>query len=263
LEAALGVTLLTRTTRALALTEAGEQLLPMARQVLETQQQVQDWQDGQRAEPRGHLRLTAPGSFGRGPLTDWLTTYRLKYPQVTVELIHSNDYLDFQTHRLDGAFRQGPLPDSNLIATRLFGIQYGVFASPEWIAKNETISEPAQFQQIPVLSAGAKGRSLPWRFKDQSITPKQVIMLFDDMPQCLTAAAAGLGPTFAGFYEATPFLTSGQLVELMPEQRSVPADFYLVSPWRAHQSLKSESFLTHIQQEISDFGPQPGLILSP
>lgn len=253
--------LLTRTTRSLALTEAGEELLPMARQILETQQQVKAWQDSQRTEPRGHLRLTAPGSFGRGPLTEWLTSYRQKYPQVTVELIHSNDYLDFQEHRLDGAFRQGPLPDSNLIATRLFSIQYGVFASPEWIAQNQPVTDPQQFQNMPVLTAGAKGRSLPWRFKNLSITPKQVSMLFDDMPQCLTAAASGLGPTFAGVYETTPFLSSGQLVELIPEHRSPAADFYLVSPWRAHQSLKSESFLTHIQQEIVEFGPQPGLVL--
>lgn len=260
LESELGERLLTRTTRALSLTDAGRQLLPLAEQMLTDQQAVLDWRDSQQ-EPNGTLRVTAPGSFARGPLTPWVIRYRQQYPNVQVELIHSNDYLSFQTHRLDFAFRQGPLPDSTLHAKRLFSIHYGVFVTPEWLSRYGPVTEIAQLNAHQVITTGAQGAVLPWWFQSGIWQPAQVSYLFDDFDQCLQAAAEGEGPTFASHYQAQPWLARGELVEVLADDRAEPMGFHLVYPSRSHRSRKSLTFQQHIEHEVRQFGPAEGLDL--
>lgn len=259
LEADLGFPLLLRTTRSLSLTQEGEAFLPLARDLLEAQTHISDWRDSLGDTPTGTLRVTAPGGFARGPLTDWLIRYRQQHPKVDVQLIHSNDYLDFQTHQLDFAFRQGPLPDSSLIAQRLFRIHYGVFVAPERRAEGTPLDSPDQLTDHPIIASGAKGQSLPWRFRDRTWTPKTPNLMFEDIGQCLQAAAAGLGYTFASRYEAQPYLQAGTLEEALVNDRPEPVGFYLVSPSRSHRSLKNESFVRHVREEVERFGMQDGL----
>lgn len=258
LEADLGERLLTRTTRAIALTDAGRQLLPLAEQMLADQQAVLDWRDSQQ-QPNGLLRVTAPGSFARGPLTPWVIAYRKQFPEVRVELIHSNDYLDFQAHRLDFAFRQGPLPDSSLHAKRLFTVQYGVFASPAWLERNGEPVTVAELAKFAVISSGVKGRSLPWWFRSGTWQPQELSYLFEDFDQCLQAAVHGEGPTFASRYQASEWLANGELVELLEHERAEPVGMYLVYPSRDYRSRKSDTFQAHIEQEIQQFGLAEGL----
>ncbi len=260
LETEFGVPLLLRTTRSLALTPEGQAFLPLATQLRQERIQLESWADTLRSEPSGRLRITAPSSFARGPLTHWLIRYRAAYPKVDIELIHSNDYLDFQTHQLDFAFRQGPLPDSGLVAQRMFSIEYGVFASPARLAAASDLTHPDQLTTLPIISPGARQQILPWRFKHQVWVPKGATMLFEDMEQCLQAAAAGHGFTYASRYEATPFLRSGELQETLIDHRPEPVGFYLVSPHRQYRSLKSETFLQHVLQERDAFGLADGLV---
>lgn len=259
LEDDLGFPLLMRTTRSLALTQEGEAFLPLARELLEAQSQILDWRGSLEAEPSGTLRVTAPGGFARGPLTDWLIRYRQRHPQVTVELIHSNDYLDFQAYQLDFAFRQGPLPDSSLVAQRLFRVHYGVFTAPNRLTGHSPPQTPDQLVECPVICSGAKGQPLPWRFSDRTWHPKAPDLLFEDIGQCLQAAAAGLGYTFTSRFEALPYLQVGSLEEVLVQYRPEPVGFYLVSPSRAHRSLKNESFVRHVLEEVERFGMADGL----
>jgi len=259
LEKSLGAPLLIRTTRSLALTPEGQAFLPLAQRLKIEQDNIFAWSDSLKTEPSGAMRITAPSSFARGPLTDWLVRYRKRYPKVDVELIHSNDYLDFQEHQLDFAFRQGPLPDSVLVAQRIFSIHYGVFVSPSLLNECETLSNPSQLQAQNVIVSAAQKKALPWRFKDMTWQPKNPVILFEDIGQCLIAAKSGLGFTYASRYEATPFLDTGELVEVLIEHRPSPIGFYLVSPGRKYRSLKSEAFLSHVNQEILNFGKPDGL----
>lgn len=259
LEADFGFPLLLRTTRSVSLTQEGEAFLPLARGLLEAQTQIGDWRNSMEAEPTGTLRVTAPGGFARGPLTDWLVRYRQRYPRVDVQLIHSNDYLDFQIHRLDFAFRQGPLPDSSLVAQQLFRIHYGVFVAPQRLADDGPLNTPEQLADRLIVGCGAKGQSLPWRFRNHTWTPKEPSLLFEDIGQCLQAAAAGLGYTNTSRFEALPYLKAGTLEEVLVPHRPEPVGFYLVSPSRAYRSLKNESFVEHIVGEVAAFGRSDGL----
>ncbi len=261
LEADLGYKLMQRTTRSLVLTEQGRQLLPMAQRLTDTQTELKEWQQSQQEEPAGVLRITAPGSFARGPLNDWLLNYRKAYPKVKTELIHSNDYLDFQQHQLDVAFRQGPLGDSTLIAKRLFGIEYGVFANPGWLASQSVPECLTDLLKLPLICVGVKGQTLPWRFKSQTLHPKNPDMLFDDPEQCARAAMAGLGCTYTSRFEVRDALKSGALIELFSEQKAEPVNFYMVYAEREYISKKTQSFLRFIEQEVEAFGGQEGVVV--
>ncbi len=260
LEQSLGYKLLLRTTRRLVLTDEGKQLLPMANQINEVQQKVTEWRDSQQAEPSGQLRMTAPGSFARGPLTTWTISFCQRYPKVVTEVISSNDYLDFQEHQLDVAFRQGPLPSSGLVATRLFSIEYGVFASPEWLEKHRAIHQPSDLLEHTVVACGAKSQAIPWRFSCESWQPKNIALLFEDFAQCLQAATEGLGVTYASRYDAIAWLERGELVEILGDFKTKPSEFYIVTPERQYRSLRTAAFIEHIQQEVDKFGYPEGLI---
>lgn len=262
LEQALGNKLLSRTTRSIALTDEGEQLIGYARNLLELQQQVEDWRDSRQSIPSGILRVTAPSGFAQGPLAPWMIRFRQQYPQVKTELIHSNEYLDFQQHRLDIAFRQGPLASTSLVAKRIFGIEWGVFASPEWAQRYAEVKTAADLNHVPTIATGAGGQALPWRFKNQSYVPQAVEMLFEDSGQCLQAAVAGIGCTYAARYDALPLVREGKLVELLTHERAAAADFYMVMQSRQHRPLKSRVFIQHIEQEVSDFGQPEGIVWS-
>jgi DNA-binding transcriptional LysR family regulator len=259
LERDLGYRLLLRTTRSLSLTQEGQSLLPLAKQLLEAKNQILEWNEDQHRLPQGRLKLTAPSSFARGPLTQWLISYHQKFPDVQIELIHSNDYLDFQEHLLDFAFRQGPLMSSSLIAQRLFGIHYGVFVSPQCLEQQGEPKQPSDLVHQPIVSSGAQGKSLPWRFKKENWLPQATALLFEDTEQCLQAAIGHQGFTYASRYEALPALKSGDLVEVLIKHRASPADFFLVYPDREHRSVKSQSFLDHVKSEIVAFGTPEGL----
>ncbi|ARU57920.1 transcriptional regulator, LysR family protein [Oleiphilus messinensis] len=260
LEDHLGVKLIQRTTRSLSLTQDGEALLPMARQLTRSQYQITEWKDSLSHEPKGVLRLTAPHSFAREPLTQWLLNYRSKYPLVRIELIHSNDYLDFQDNRLDFAFRQGPLPDSSLIAKRLFSIEYGVFATPTMIRAGSELKEPNDLQRVPLITAGSIGKVFPWRFRNTDMLPKDPALSFEDTAQCIQAAVSGLGFTYASRYEASPFIREGCLEEVLIPFRPTPIGFHMVYPERKHRALKNETFLVAIQEELEKFGVPEGLV---
>lgn len=260
LEEQLGNKLFHRTTRSLALTDEGDQLLPLANQLIESSQSLEDWRDSHQKIPSGMLRVTAPSSFARVPLSQWLTGFRRSYPQVVTELIHSNQYLDFQEHQLDVAFRQGPLPSSSLVAKRLFGIEYGVFASPAWLDQQTEIAEPEDLNQVEVISTGVRRATLPWRFKNQTLQPKLVAMQFEEPNQCLQAAAQGIACTYASYFEASPWLQAGELVEILIAHRSEPASFYMVTQNREHRSIKLARFMAYIEKEILTFGKAEGLV---
>jgi DNA-binding transcriptional LysR family regulator len=260
LEESLGNKLLSRTTRSIALTDEGEQLIGYARNLVALQQQVEDWRDSRQNIPTGTLRITSPSGFSQGPLATWMINFRQRYPQVKTELIHSNEYLDFQQHRLDIAFRQGPLPSTSLVAKRILGIQWGVFASPEWAQRYSAIKTPEDLNHAPVIAIGVRGQTLPWRFNNQNCTPQSVEMMFEDSNQCLQAAVAGIGCTYAARYDALPLVNEGKLVELLADARADAADFYMVMQSREHRPLKSTVFIEHIEKEIADFGQPEGIV---
>ena len=116
LEQQLGCKLLLRSTRALALTDEGQDFLPLAQELLSKTQKIDHWALSRAQVVTGTLRITAPAGFAKWPLADWLIDYQRQFKQVKIELISSNQYLDFPTASTGLRLSTGAL--SRFIANR-------------------------------------------------------------------------------------------------------------------------------------------------
>src|SRR6516225_1096755 len=152
-----GVTLLHRSTRKLALTEAGERYYPHCQRMLEAARAAAQSLQLSRDAPTGELRVSAPIGFAMhvapalGPLLD-------EAPQLRLRLLVDDALIDLIDARIDVAIRAGRLPDSNWIARRLCDFEMILCASPDYLARRGTPSTP---QQLPAHQWLAFGREAP------------------------------------------------------------------------------------------------------
>ncbi len=130
LESQLGVRLFLRTTRSTSLTREGELFLdgcsPGVERILQALDEMRDLREG---PPKGHLRISATYGFGRRVIAPLLAAFRAEYPEVSVELLLDEQAPDLAADRIDIAFRDGLLEDSQVIAKQLVPMQLVVCAS--------------------------------------------------------------------------------------------------------------------------------------
>ncbi len=157
LERELGVRLVHRTTRALALTEAGrayhERVRDAVMGVAEATADVVDMGK----EPRGAIRITAPVDLGQSLLADAVTGFVARYPQVRFEVVLTSRVVDLVAEGFDLAIRASPLRDSSLVARRLGAAGMGLFASPAYLKRRgtpKTVAELAAHEFIGFRSSG-------------------------------------------------------------------------------------------------------------
>jgi DNA-binding transcriptional LysR family regulator len=195
LEDHLKVRLLQRTTRRVALTDAGRVYFDRAAAA------VLGLEDAERAardlqvEPQGALRLTAPVNFGLLMLPQLLADFLLAHPKVRVEVELSDRHVDLIEERFDVAIRAGALRDSSLVAHRLSSAQQRVVASPAYLRKRKRPEVPADLREHACLIYGA-AESATWGFVEDgrpvSVEVKGPLCANNHVVLC-DAAAAGLG----------------------------------------------------------------------
>ncbi len=142
LEDALGVRLVHRTTRKVALTEEGEAFLPHAEEVLSRVEAARASVGAGKLAPSGTLRITAPASFGRMHLMPALKGFLSHYPDLSVDFWFTDKIVDLVEGGFDIAIRNAELQDSTLVARKLAPDQRIVCASPDYLAKFGEPSEP-------------------------------------------------------------------------------------------------------------------------
>jgi DNA-binding transcriptional LysR family regulator len=135
LEGELGAKLFTRSSRRLTLTDAGENFLPRAQNILAEMAEAKDAVSSLNAEPRGLLSVTAPATFGRLHVAPAVASFLKKYPMMEVELHLSDEMIDVAGERVDVAVRIGTLASSDLLATRLAPQRRVACASPGYLAQ--------------------------------------------------------------------------------------------------------------------------------
>jgi DNA-binding transcriptional LysR family regulator len=135
LERALGVRLVQRTSRSLALTEAGKAYYERVRGAVASVSDATADVVDMGTEPRGTIRLTAPVDLGQALVAGVVASFGLKYPQVRFEVSLTSRVVDLVAEGFDLAVRASPLVDSSLVARKLGGADLGLFASPEYLER--------------------------------------------------------------------------------------------------------------------------------
>lgn len=198
LEKHLGVQLLSRTTRTCALTDDGESYYAHCKRVLADIDQTEASLGRARGVPQGRLRIDASVTFINRLLLPVLGTFRARYPEIEIEMLHTAHVFDVQTEGLDVMFRLGPLHDSSLIARQLGTTVMVTAAAPSYLARYgepHTPQDLMKHQCIHFLDS-TTGRLMPWDFERSGegvqIRPPAGLS-FNQGESRLAAAVMGLG----------------------------------------------------------------------
>jgi LysR family transcriptional regulator, regulator for bpeEF and oprC len=216
LEQQLGTRLFLRTTRNTSLTREGELFYenchPGVERII---QALEDMRDLRQGPPRGQLRISACSGFGRRVVAPLLNGFREAYPEISVELLLEERTADFVADRIDVAFRDGRMEDSQVIAKQLIPMQQVVCASPAFLARHGSPQRVEDLGTRPCISRRLpSGRLQAWEFKvdgqARAITPATG-QTFNDSDLALQAALDGQGLAQLAAYQACQYLREGRL----------------------------------------------------
>ncbi|MDR7336060.1 LysR family transcriptional regulator [Roseateles asaccharophilus] len=259
LEAEIGSRLFHRSPRRLALTDAGQQFLPRARNILGELAEAREAIVAGDAEPRGLLTVTAPTAFGRRHVVDALASFLRRYPDIEVDLHLQDQVVDLSEQRMDVAVRIGLLPDSDLHATPLAQVRLVTCASPAYLARAGRPHAPEDLLRhdcITVATPPAPG--FVWRYagvnRNQPL-PVRGRYRTDDKDGMLQAALQGLGIVHIATWMVCDQLRSGELVALFPDEATtspapgLPGIHAVRLRGRSHET-RARLFIDHLRSEI-------------
>lgn len=259
LEADLGFKLFNRSSRRMMLTDAGEQFLPRAKNILLELDEAKHDMSALSSDPKGLLTITAPSSFGRLYVAPAVTRFLQRYPQMEIDLHIGDEIIDLSARRIDIAVRIGVLPDSDLVATQLAPCKRLVCASPAYLAKYGRPKTPQDLLQHNCLIAtNAQTVYGLWSFAGvNKSAPLRVkgTLRSNDTYSLLRAAVAGIGIVHLASWLVKDMIISGQLVSLFPEQqlqsKIEPAIHAVRMPGRSH-AAKAQLFIAHLRSEFGE-----------
>jgi DNA-binding transcriptional LysR family regulator len=258
LEEALSVRLLHRTTRRIALTEAGAAFHEQATRALTGLQQAIVQARDQQTEPRGVLRITAPPDFGRFWLAELIQAYLARYPEVRVEVELTGRVVDLVQEGFDVALRAGALPDSSLVVRKLSTMQVWLFAGTKWAKEHAVPQVPADLEgQQFVLFRSRDGQTrMHLQGPDGAQADVQIRgrLSVDDFTLARHACLAGQGLAYLPALHGMADLREGTLVRVLPDWHAGGGTLSLVYPTARHVPAKVRRFVEHT---VAWFSPPP------
>jgi DNA-binding transcriptional LysR family regulator len=225
LEAHLKTRLLSRTTRRLALTEAGIAYAAACRQIIERVEEAERAAAGEYAAPRGELVIAAPIVFGRLHVLPVVTAFLAAFPEIRIRMALSDRLVDLIEDHIDIAIRIGKLSDSRMMARTVGAIRPVVCASPAYLARHGRPVRPEDLADHATIAFEGALSSSMWPFADPSspmgvrLAPRLVV---NTAEAAIDAAIAGAGVTRVLSYQVEAALRSGAL-ELVLEDYAAPA----------------------------------------
>ncbi|MFF7710598.1 LysR substrate-binding domain-containing protein [Pseudomonas sp. NPDC007930] len=216
LEQHLGVRLLNRSTRRMALTSEGEQYLAFSRRTLAEFDDIEQQLGAHDGAPRGLLRVGAPVEFGQRFVAPLVNEYLKAHPGIRVELSLNDQVVALLDERLDCALRIGHLPDSGMVARALGATRLVTCASPAYLRASAPLPTPAALAEHACISQVSHG--LQWHFRQagkdlaQPIAPRLVC---NQIRAARLACEQGLGVTRLLHYQVADALAEGSLVRVL------------------------------------------------
>ncbi|MBV8657437.1 MAG: LysR family transcriptional regulator [Burkholderiales bacterium] len=253
LEARLDVRLLNRSTRSVALTEAGERFLahvgPAIADLSEATERLRSFSD----KPAGVLRLDLPRSAFTGLVRPRLDGFRARYPEIQLELSINDTYVDIVERGMDAGIRLGDALQQDMISVPLSRHErLAIMASPDYLARKgvpETLAQLIGHDCIRFRFA--HGGTLRWTVLDDGLLKEIEVrgsIVVNDSEAMLDLALSGFGLVYALESAAADLLTSNRLVRVLTSICPVVPGFHLYYPNRHHLPMKLRCFIEHFRQ---------------
>ncbi|WP_312183796.1 LysR family transcriptional regulator [Pantoea sp. CTOTU46764] len=252
LEEDLGVRLLHRTTRAIALTDEGEEFLPYAKTLMETEQSARDLFSPDKQGATGQLRITAPSGFGRRTIIPLLPALMAENPELKIDFQLSDNVTDIVGLGYDVAIRIAPLRDSRLVAQRLADNPRVLCASPDYLARFGTPQLLADLHQHNCLRLSGVPQ---WSFMvDDHISSVSVEGRFSgsNVEGVRTLCVAGSGIAQLSACDVQQELAAGELIEIgLRDARPQLLGVWALFPTARHLPTRVTVFLNALKQAMA------------
>lgn len=246
LERALGVRLLNRTTRRMALTDEGRDYFERCRHLLIDVEEAEAALLARQVKPAGRLVITAPVMFGRLHVGPVVTDFLAAYPEVRIDLILLDRVVDLIDEGIDLAVRIGMLPESSLVAIPLGTTRRIICASPDYLARHGQPENPADLQNHRAIRMTGSSLEPDWVFHEAGRSQRVVvptILTSNHIDFAIDACVMGAGCGRFLAYQVHEQLAAGKLVRLLPDYEAPPLPVNFAYPHARLLSSRVRAFI--------------------
>ncbi len=254
LEDRLGVRLLNRTTRRLALTAEGDIYLARARDVLALIDSAEAEVAASRNKPKGHMRINTGAAIAARISERSLSDFLALYPEISIELTVADRIIDPVAENVDLVLRSGQLADSTLVARKLADYRRVICASPSYLDAHGTPQSPAELLNHNCLTLAGPGSFNAWPFATgDGVNRLQVSGNFssDNVSILMRMALQGQGILRLANFALGQTIRDGSLVELLADTHiSEPVPLWALMPPERHRAPRVRAFLEFMTERL-------------
>lgn len=259
LEQDLGVRLFQRSTRKLEPTDAASLYFQRIQHLLPEFESARLCLEDIQSQPSGTLRVTAATVFGQLKISPLLPEFTQAYPQLSIELLLTDAYVDLVAEHVDLGIRLGSLKDSSYIAKRLRRLHFHICASPAYCERNGIPKNPEDVQNHDALIFPRPDFKLDWLFKDRqgkiNRIPINGKVLVTNSLVIRDCAIAGMGLVLLPDWLVGDAIANGQLLDLFPDYQVTATDFigaaWWIYPSRKYVPIKTRVFMEFFTRKLS------------
>jgi DNA-binding transcriptional LysR family regulator len=254
LEERLGVRLLNRTTRSVAVTEVGERLLAGLRPALDSFQAAVEAINIFRDKPTGHLRLTVPRPASKQVIEPIVTKFLSAHPGVTLEVVTDSALTDIVRDRFDAGIRPGHRLEQDMIAVRIGDdARPMVVASPEYLARHPRPKVPADLQDHNCFRQRfASGVIHRWSFEKRGKSVEVAVtgsLISSEADLAIRAALDGLGIARVPAIYVESHIVAKRLIPLLEDWTPRSVGFFLYYPSRRQMPAALQAFVDVLKDQ--------------
>jgi len=267
LEQRLGIRLLARTTRKVALTDAGSIFYRRAQSALDELAAASEEAIAGAGIVRGTLRIAVPNTFGRLWVSPLLPKFCRQFPQVRLDVRFEDRYVDLIAEGFDVAIRVGVMQSSTLVARRIAGRSSLLYASPGYLKRRGTPRSPDELAKHDCIGFTGHAFWPDWPLRKGSMRKTikpQGPLVTDNAEASLSAAIAGLGVVLTSDWLAGASVREGLLTEILPGwSAGGQGGVYVVMPPGKLVPAKTRAFVDFISDQFGSVGDWSGAFGNP
>ncbi|MBN8976690.1 MAG: LysR family transcriptional regulator [Rhizobiales bacterium] len=255
LEERLGARLFNRTSRRLALTDAGRTLAVRAAQLLADGEAAESEALAQSAAPRGLVRLAVPMTFGVKVLAPLLPDFLAQYPDVAVDMHLSDAMVDLIGEGFDIGVRIASLPDSSLVARRLCAMPRHTVAAPSYLEKYGRPTHPMHLAQHRCFAYAYLSTPNVWHFtnaagEEATVRPSGQLRV-NNGEAVLPALIAGLGIADLPDFIVGDAIAAGQVEVILKDWKQTEGAVHLVMPPGGPRPARVEALIEFLAERLA------------
>lgn len=259
LEARLGARLLNRTTRRVSPTEIGLAYYDRARRVLNDAGEADALVSSMQSDPSGLLRISVATDFGVNHLSPILNEFLADFPEINVNMVLNNRYVELISEGFDMAIRIGDLEDSTLRARKLTETNMRMIASPNYFQQHGRPHRIDDLNEHKLLHYSNHAAGNVWKITAPSGEKRQVRtagwLTVNDGQSLLNAAISGLGIAYLPSFLYAEALDQGLVEDAIPDLPVETQGIYAVYPPGRFTQPKVRAFIDFLVHAFADKGP--------